>query len=274
MDADSLTSNLQHISSFGVGLNQSQRSALETSLIIAQVNHKFSDVRFWGKISGIKEDYFIVYGINKDELNGRKFLYSLNCLDWLLLQDASEDSMTKSELIRGRFIGDPSYEYEHVDVQRIGEGDDAHDEETVFTIKEEERLAAIVTRITNEFIVPRGAYIRSPHGRVFKNNGFYGMNENDTAHLTNWFHFRKDMKRPMPKVSELADVDPAIDFMDTIENDIPIGVWSVQNERGLNTSLRNLNWIGLIAFAVPGSRFYGCTYFGTGEPNYDLPFML
>jgi len=75
MDADSLTSNLQHISSFGVGLNQSQRSALETSLIIAQVNHKFSDVRFWGKISGIKEDYFIVYGINKDEINGRQFLY-------------------------------------------------------------------------------------------------------------------------------------------------------------------------------------------------------
>ena len=36
------------------------------------------------------------------------------------------------------------------------------------------------------------------------------MSENDTAHLSNWFHFRKEMKRPMPKVSELADVDPAI----------------------------------------------------------------
>ena len=65
-----------------------------------------------------------------------------------------------------------------------------------------------------------------------------------------------------------------LDFMDTIENDIPLGVWSVQNERGLNTVLRNLNWSGLIAYGVPGSRFYGCTYFGTGEPNYDLPFML
>ena len=90
-----------------------------------QANYKFTGLRFWGKISGIKEDYFIVYGINKDELNERKFLYryfsenfeqkkmlnfSLNCIDWHLLQAPSEESLTKSEVIRGRFIGDPSYE--------------------------------------------------------------------------------------------------------------------------------------------------------------------
>ena len=27
------------------------------------------------------------------------------------------------------------FQYEHVNVERIGEGEDAHDEETVFTIK-------------------------------------------------------------------------------------------------------------------------------------------
>lgn len=274
MDVTTLNQSLQYISGFGVELNQSQKSALETSLVIVKVNHKFSEIRFWGKISGIKEDYFIVYGINKDELNGRKFFYSLNCLDWLLLQNPSDDSMTKSEVIRGRFIGDPSYEYEHVDVQRIGEGEDAQDEETVFTIKEEERLAAIVTRITNEFIVPRGAYIKDPNGRVFKNHSFYGMSENDVEHLSSWFHFRTERKLNTPKVSELADVDPAIDFMDTIEFDIPVGVWSVQSERGVNSLLRNLNWIGLISYAVPNTRLNGCCYFGTGEPNYDLPFML
>ena len=35
---------------------------------------------------------------------------SLNCIDWHLLQNPSEESLTKSEVIRGRFIGDPSYE--------------------------------------------------------------------------------------------------------------------------------------------------------------------
>ena len=95
MEAATLTSNLTNISSLGVGLNQTQQSALNTSLLIAEVrfltrgrhltavhhwlkfqaNYKFTGLRFWGKISGIKEDYFIVYGINKDELNERKFLY-------------------------------------------------------------------------------------------------------------------------------------------------------------------------------------------------------
>lgn len=92
MEAATLASGLTKISGLGVGLNQTQQSALDTSVIIAQVknstgvvrvqyyyifqaNHKFTGVRFWGKISGIKEDYFIVYGINKDELSGRKFLY-------------------------------------------------------------------------------------------------------------------------------------------------------------------------------------------------------
>ena len=62
--------------------------------------------------------------------------------------------------------------------------------------------------------------------------------------------------------------------MDTIEFDIPVGVWSVQSERGVNSLLRNLNWIGLISYAVPNTRLNGCCYFGTGEPNYDIPFML
>ena len=46
-------------------------------------------------------------------LANTKFYYptfSLNCIDWHLLQNPSEESLTKSEVIRGRFIGDPSYE--------------------------------------------------------------------------------------------------------------------------------------------------------------------
>merc|ERR1719436_1846054 len=227
MDAATLSSGLVNISSLGVGLNQTQQSALDTSLIIAEANYKFTGIRYWGKISGIKEDYFIVYGINKDELNGRKFLYSLNCIDWHLLQDPSEESLTKSEVVRGRFIGDPSYEYEHVNVERIGEGEDAHDEETVFTIKEEERLAAVVHNITNEFIVPRRAFMKSAEGVVTRNPSYQGATESDISHNSNWFHFRP-VQQNNPNIKQLAHIDPAIDFMDTIEDDIPTGIWSMQ----------------------------------------------
>merc|ERR1719430_2335878 len=273
MDASTLCSSLVNVASLGVGLNQTHKSALETSTLIAQANYKFTGIRFWGKISGIKEDYFIIYGIIKDEMHERKFLYSLNCIDWHILQSPSDESLTKAEVIRGRFIGDPSYEYEHVNVERIGEGEDAHDEETVFTIKEEDRLAAVVYNITNEFIVPRRAFMKSSEGLVTRNPSYNGLNEEETAHVSNWFHF-KSKHTKVQTVNQLAHVDPAIDFMDTIEDDIPIGVWSIQNDRGINVTLRNLKWIGLISYAVPNCTRYGCAYFGTGEPNYDLPFML
>ena len=35
---------------------------------------------------------------------------SSNCVDWHLLQDPNQETITKAELIKGRFIGDPSYE--------------------------------------------------------------------------------------------------------------------------------------------------------------------
>ena len=58
--------------------------------------------------------------------------------------------------------------------------------------------------------MPRGALIKSPEGAVFKNYSYYGMNENETAHLSNWLHLRSEMNRPMPKVTDFADADPAI----------------------------------------------------------------
>lgn len=42
-------------------------------------------------------------------------------------------------------------------------------------IKEEDRLAAVVAIIDDEVaVVPRAAYIKSPHGSVLKNRSFEG----------------------------------------------------------------------------------------------------
>ena len=42
-------------------------------------------------------------------------------------------------------------------------------------IKEEDRLAAVIAKIDEEVaIVPRGAYVRTPHGVVLKNRSFEG----------------------------------------------------------------------------------------------------
>ena len=41
---------------------------------------------------------------------------------------------TKAKLAKGRFTGDPSYEFEHVEIKKNGEGEEAtEEEETVST---------------------------------------------------------------------------------------------------------------------------------------------
>ena len=53
------------------------------------------------------------------------------------------------------------------------------------------------------------------------------------------------------------------------------GSWSLQFERGSGlVTLRSLLWPGCVSYHIPGCRKFGSVYFGTGEKNMDLPFML
>lgn len=53
------------------------------------------------------------------------------------------------------------------------------------------------------------------------------------------------------------------------------GSWTVQLEKGGTVVvLRSLLWLGLTFYHVPMTKQYGYVYFGTGEKNLDLPFML
>lgn len=75
MDSQDLHLSIDYVGSSGVILSPEQKAALQTSLCILQNNQKFSKVNFWGKILGIKDDYYIAQGIGKDELGEKKTLY-------------------------------------------------------------------------------------------------------------------------------------------------------------------------------------------------------
>ena len=75
MDSEGLHTNVDYVGSSGVILSTEQKAALQSSLVILKSNYKFHRVLFWGKILGVKNDYFIVQGVSKDELKGRKSLY-------------------------------------------------------------------------------------------------------------------------------------------------------------------------------------------------------
>lgn len=60
------------------------------------------------------------------------FLSSFNCMDWHLLPHATEALIAEVDVAaKGRFIGDPSYTYEHTEIRHRGEGDDAVEEEVM-----------------------------------------------------------------------------------------------------------------------------------------------
>ncbi|BFZ12500.1 hypothetical protein BsWGS_15539 [Bradybaena similaris] len=274
MESRTLHLNIDYVGSTGIVLSPEQKAAVQTSLTILQHENKFNRVYFWGKISGVKNDYFVSQGVYRDEFAGRKTFYSTDCLRWGLLPPVTTQMKANAKLAKGRFTGDPSYEIEHVEVKNIGERDDVTEEEELTTIKEEDRLAAVISEIDNDVrIVPRGAFVQVPTAEVVKNRNFEGLSVQEAAKPCNYMHFREAQSLNMK--SQRANFDKAIDFMNSIEDDIPHGSWITQFQRGSDlVILCSLRWPGYVFFHVPATGQYGSVYFGTGEKNLDLPFML
>lgn len=277
MNFESVTTDCDYLAGSGFVLSAEQKAALQTSLIITKTHYKFTKVQLWGKICGIKDDYFIVQGCGKDELKNRTSLYSFDCNEWNLLQPPTPADIKKACKLRGRFTGDPSHEYEHMDVKRVQNGGEFTEEETLIQMKEEERLAAVIATIDEEArVVPRGAYIRTPNNKTITNRSFDGLSTEECGKLSSYMHFRNDVDGRTSKcISKDANFNPAIDFLDVIENDLPRGCWSLQLARGnALVNIRSLNWLGMSFYHVPGTNKFGSLYVGIGERNHDVPFML
>ena len=85
-----------------------------------------------------------------------------------------------------------------------------------------------------------------------------------------------DMHLPVfTATCEMASYERSLDFLEPVESDLPRGSWALQVERGSGLVLvASLLWPGYVFFHVPHSRKFGAVYFGIGEKNKDLPFML
>ena len=75
MEAEGLHLNIDYVGSCGILLSLEQKASLQSSLVILRNHYKFNRVFFWGKIIGIKGDYFIAQGSGNDEMADRKTLY-------------------------------------------------------------------------------------------------------------------------------------------------------------------------------------------------------
>lgn len=143
-------------------------------------------------------------------------------------------------------------------------------------IKEETRLVSIIDQIDKAVaVVPRGVLFKTPFGPVHVNRTFEGLSLSEAKKLSSYFHFREPVEPKNKTLLDKADLDPSLDFLDSLEHDIPKGSWSVQMERGhALVVLRSLLWPGLTFYHTPRTKHCGYIYVGTGEKNIDLPFML
>ncbi|XP_038539569.1 radial spoke head protein 9 homolog isoform X2 [Canis lupus familiaris] len=290
MDSESLLLSLELASGSGQGLSPDRRASLLTSLTLVKRDYRYSRVLFWGRILGLVADYYIAQGLSEDQLAPRKTLYSLNCMEWSLLPPATEEMAVETSVVKGRFMGDPSHEYEHTELQKMKEGEKVFEEEVVVQIKEENRLVSVINQIDKAVaVIPRGALFKTPFGPIHVNRTFEGLSLSEAKKLSSYFHFREPVELKNKTLLEKADLDPSLDFMDSLEHDIPkatlqggycyhphfTGSWSIQMERGnALVVLRSLLWPGLTFFHAPRTKNYGYIYMGTGEKNIDLPFML
>ncbi|XP_057350377.1 radial spoke head protein 9 homolog isoform X7 [Manis pentadactyla] len=233
MDAESLLLSLELASGSGQGLSPDRRASLLTSLTLVKRDYRYDRVLFWGRILGLNADYYIAQGLSEDQLAPRKTLYrgwakngggaSLNCMEWSLLPPATEEMLVQTSVVKGRFIGDPSHQYEHTELQKVNEGDKVF-EEVVVQIKEETRLVSVIDQIDKAVaVIPRGALIKTPFGPVHVNRTFEGLSLSEAKKLSSYFHFREPVELKNKTLLEKADLDPSLDFMDSLEHDIPKG---------------------------------------------------
>lgn len=131
IESNRLLVDIENLSFSGVVLSIEQRAALQTSLTITREQYKFSKIYFWGKILGTKEDYFVAVGVGENELKNRKFLYSHDCIRWKLLNPPTNEHFDKLKIVKGRFTGDPSNEFECKTYRLVGEGEEEHLEEDI-----------------------------------------------------------------------------------------------------------------------------------------------
>lgn len=112
MNIEYFRESLDIISYCGQTLCPEKSLLIENSLIILQNENKFDNIFFWGQIYGLEKDYYIAFGYIKNDIFERKFFYTLDCIQWQLMESPNLNLYNACIICPEIFIGDPSYSIE------------------------------------------------------------------------------------------------------------------------------------------------------------------
>jgi len=126
MEVIDLQEELNNLRSRGVGLNLDERMQLELALHKLHTEIHAEEVLLWGKITGIKNDYFIAMGLtytDQFEFLQKKFYYCLsNDYSFMELPDLNDQHVQFINRDKTFFTGEPNRKLKQ------NEGDENPDE--------------------------------------------------------------------------------------------------------------------------------------------------
>ncbi|KAI9206251.1 uncharacterized protein BJ171DRAFT_597914 [Polychytrium aggregatum] len=263
-------------SSAGFVLNTEERAALRSSLLLKKNEERLDEIGLWGKILGVQKDYMIAQATGEDHFV-RKFFYSTDLVTWLQLPEVTVEEIKIVDTIMSRFYGDPAYEYitaKNEEQESTGD-DEPHVEEKRIT--ELKRLSGVIALINHQVqIVPRGAYYRDHLHKLSLNPAFQGLTRDGLGKLTEYFHFCEGFDINTRTIMDRANsFDESIDIFDSLARDEPKGIWSLIMEKsGASVIIRSLLWPGYVFFHSPRPCKWGSFYYGSGQKNLNIGYML
>lgn len=107
MNISIIKENFSYISYCGITVSPQEATMIENSLVILKSNNKFTETYLWGRINGVKNDYYIAFGYHKNCFSGCKYFYSINCPgEWILMPEPVPDHNRLCLLNQNLFQGD------------------------------------------------------------------------------------------------------------------------------------------------------------------------
>lgn len=277
MELFDLENGMKSVASAGCVLNCQEITTLQAGLTILRSKDKYDSIYLWGKMYGEKADYYIAYGLRDSEYEfpSKNFYYAMEGkgaagaavaqFEFQPLNRLTEETADRIMALNlsSVFTGEPS-----TVLEAALEGAPA--------LTEADRLSQVVQEIDfDSAAVPKGAYALNEAQQVVPSSDFKGLGLTEAKSLSSYVHFRAPTSVACLRALARTDVQFYSNFLDPLKGDLPQGCWAVRQDPSVAlVTLRSLTWPGYIAYHVPGTAKFGGLYFGYGQKNRDLPFIL
>jgi len=254
----------------GQVLSLAHAAGMQSSFPLLQKNYKFTKVLFFGRIMGKAADYLVAVGIEDSWVGTKKFFFCQDGVSWAQLPSpTAEDKANCAKLPANLMLSGDSSATTTLPAEPVPEGEE---ELPPVTVDEVLRLAVIVETIDNDAaMAPVGALSMSATGAVTGNPVFVG-NEKSTAMAAAGYVF---INKSKPKDALATPAAKSMNFLASCDDLVPKGALCCSYDEAMSVvTVRNLVWPGFIAYNSPSMPNWGYCYFGTGEKNADIAFML